>query len=44
MKNLKEHWKEFVGDPSEYVPQLIIAIGFVLLSYICGVLFYANGV
>jgi hypothetical protein len=40
MKNLKQHWKEFVGDPSEYLPQILIAVGLVLLSYFCGLLFY----
>jgi hypothetical protein len=42
MKNLKEHWKEFVGDPSEYVPQLLIVIGFVLIVYVVGLTFYSH--
>lgn len=42
MKDLKQHWKEFVGDPSEYVPHLLIAIGFVLLTYVFGLTFYSH--
>jgi hypothetical protein len=44
MKDLKEHWKEFVGDPSEYVPQILFAIGLVLASYFFGLILFANGV
>jgi hypothetical protein len=42
MENLKQHWKEFVGDPSEYVPQLLIVIGAVLLIYVVGLTFYSH--
>jgi hypothetical protein len=44
MKDLKEHWKEFVGEPSEYVPHIFIVIVFTLLTYVVGLLFYAQGV
>jgi hypothetical protein len=42
MKDLKQHWKDFVGEPSEYVPQLLIVIGFVLLVYVTGLTFYSH--
>ena len=42
MKDLKEHWKEFVGDPSEYVPHLFIVIVFVLLTYMVGLIFHSH--
>lgn len=42
MKDLKEHWKEFVGDPSEYVPYLFVVIVFTLLTYVIGLIFYSN--
>jgi hypothetical protein len=42
MKDLKQHWKEFVGDPSEYVPQLFAVIVFVLIVYVIGLTFYSH--
>lgn len=42
MKNLKQHWKDFVGEPSEYLPHLFIAIGFVLLAYVFGLTLYSH--
>jgi hypothetical protein len=42
MKDLKQHWKDFVGDPSEYVPHLFIVIVFVLLTYMVGLIFHSH--
>jgi hypothetical protein len=42
MKNLKQHWEEFVGDPSEYLPYLLIAVGFVVATYVFGLSFYSH--
>ena len=42
MRELKQHWKEFVGDPSESLPHLLIAGGLIVLTYIIGLSFYSH--
>lgn len=41
MKYLKHNWKEFVGDPSEYIPHLFAVITFILIIYVVGLTFYS---
>ena len=42
MKDLKQHWKEFVGDPSEYLPHLLIAGALVILTHMLGLTIYSQ--
>jgi hypothetical protein len=42
MKDLKQHWKDFVGDPSEYLPHLFIACGLIVVIHMVGLTIYSH--